>query len=1539
MFKRVIAEFSLLLALVFFSSLSVAADLPLCRSTIDIDGLPSSSVAVQAATPVSWNLKITGSQGYDATTYSIKWLASPEHGVISEEWTKYAGHYAEVTVTYTPNDNFVPGDTENLPFKIVHGYGDCTSGERLIRIYESVCNGPMEVLRKSWSNTPINVSWAGTWDFNLDVHTWDSASPPSYGVVRMNNLPNLGSFSYDSIEPVLPVGKRLFFSYAHNEGSSGDDTVMFRIEDRSIEDPTDREACAKVFEIPIKISQKPANFYCSGLNANATVTPEILDVGGTGTITVQGVPGSKSSGKYIYTVVGELVNGSIPSSEKSSTPPTASSQTYNYKHTGGYDGAGDTLAVEIKDEKYPECKVTKNIKIPVKNYCSGISVTVPERIDLDRATAGEILVNVSGGTGTYRFQVTSQAQNGTFVDGVNSGWITQDSYTFKYVHDGNDYLGDTVTITVEDQVYGCKYTVNVPMVVFNPCQGFGIGNNTNTQIVLDDSGRGEVTVYANQGNGSGTYIYSIVGDPSFGMITPMSSGTTSATSFTFYYQHNGGDQTDSFDVRIQDAEFGDCAGEEVIYVEFIDHCESFSANVSPSVQTIDVGGSYTFTVTASGSSNQFRYSIEQANQPINGVITSDSDSGVISSGYTFSYMHDPSKPNNGDVVVVTVEDTVYGCSTNVAVSLNMKNHCASMTYSVNNQYPNPYYVKMSHGELVNIDVTIVGGSGDYTVDIPKDYTRTVRYRDGTIGERTYTYYNGNLTETGRTVNGDTVVIHYEYDQTHLTDTYARFYITVTDNVYKVQGSETDGCTSSRLYSRYQFSGSVDNKACWDLQLADQDGSQFKFMSINGGEVYEYTAVLSGYDPSRQYTFSHYVYGISGSELIAVEPGVEPNTMKYRFTASKLFSGYNVAISYVQDAEDELCPAKYLMHYFIVRDLSATCNGSDTVESSSDPLGEVIIDNTASNTAAIANNLKFMSGCEKDQTTLGYKLEGSDDINGQGANVINIKKYQIVSDITTGSGNKYLYVNYGLADRDGYVESRLLNRAEKTLHHFSEGQHLFDLDHLRRAADWLSGLNHLSETNVAERPEATGGLSALEPGTYGTITMRQFLENIRDGKTMYGMVRVLIGLEPGTCDPDCEPDAYNGLGLEVDESTIYGFCGEETTSGLCSCAPSSRPGLSPENHFSKIKPGLELCDDLDGNPIVLPEDAKIMVKGALFWDFVDYSAVSDEGSPKSIPLSALPFFPRELYFMVDVPIIINSPYEDDYCGGIDYVECGGNKISPEYLSQIDKISHITTKYKDARSWIRSKYISGSDLEISVTDIPQPSKDYYEYITGEELNGTAFSELSPADRYHLMMPNGYEEGWADAFEHLQVTAGEWQALDFMVPTDAPLDQPLSVDMLRSDATQDVPVYLYSGGLVDMHSHVNISGLVYVPQAMEMEAETEDDIRQAVFGAIVVKDGYFIKAKGDSITLISNYANTYRSIRTANKVIQRRTFTGSGLEGIDYESGEELSSDGADTDCLFCANSENPEGGGGAGVSAKQKINQQSSNPRMWQRIVPE
>ncbi|RKZ56653.1 MAG: hypothetical protein DRQ44_16530, partial [Gammaproteobacteria bacterium] len=255
-------------------------------------------------------------------------------------------------------------------------------------------------------------------------------------------------------------------------------------------------------------------------------------------------------------------------------------------------------------------------------------------------------------------------------------------------------------------------------------------------------------------------------------------------------------------------------------------------------------------------------------------------------------------------------------------------------------------------------------------------------------------------------------------------------------------------------------------------------------------------------------------------------------------------------------------------------------------------GEVIVDNTATSAViAIGANLGFY--CD------GKSSTAIDD--GYGGNAINISDFQVVQRSAT-AGSDDLQVFVGKSDN---TISEFQYGTDEQFDLFADGKHLFDLERLRTAADWI-------RANVT--PD-----SGIPVGSYGTISTSEFLGNIAAGRTMYGMVRVKIPLQAGESNND-----KNALGEDVTAGTLYGFCGNDDD--LCSC--------SPGESFDKLKEGGSYCGHN------FPADAKIKVKGGLFWDFVD----SETGEP--LGLAELPFVPRELYFKVEMPVVVNGAHDLD-----------------------------------------------------------------------------------------------------------------------------------------------------------------------------------------------------------------------------------------------------------------------------------------------------
>ncbi|MDQ7072389.1 MAG: hypothetical protein Q9N32_00935 [Gammaproteobacteria bacterium] len=555
-------------------------------------------------------------------------------------------------------------------------------------------------------------------------------------------------------------------------------------------------------------------------------------------------------------------------------------------------------------------------------------------------------------------------------------------------------------------------------------------------------------------------------------------------------------------------------------------------------------------------------------------------------------------------------------------------------------------------------------------------------------------------------------------------------------------------------------------------------------------------------------------------------------------------------------------------------------------------GTVIFDMTASSGSfALQSNLSLLTCANKSDTAI-------DD--GIGSNAINSDDFHVMYRDYTGDpiidGDLKLVVGSNAQTS----QSNLIDT--NSLTYFKNGQHLFDLDRLRNAADWIK--SHVTpDTGILSRQ-------------YGTITLSEFLQNISENKTMYGIVRVKIPLEIGQCtnNASCSKNALNDVVLPSD---LYGFCDTAIETGsLCICAPGNN---NSANTFTKIKEGLTLCGH------TLPANAQINVKGSLIWDFVaaqdDIINGLNQGDP--IPLSLLPLVPRELYFKVEIPINVNAAYDLNNDGIMD---------------NMSTIANYNAAFTSAQ-FIQPTF--------SYSTVPPESKAAYLYQFGTPLTQTLFDQLDNASKYHMMSANGYPSGWAEAFNKLNITGNDWTSMSFGI-SSAVANNVISENDVRSNSFEDIPTYLYTGGLIDMHDHCNISGLVYVPQGMELEAKSGNNAQQYFSGAILVRDTYYLQINGaTTMQLISSESQNFSNSKVNNSttlgllsfdslmfvqhpvtnptvtktVSQSNVGTATPLESV------------PSSPCFSCANvvQANDPVGGGAGVAG--------SHARNWVEIVPQ
>ncbi len=546
-------------------------------------------------------------------------------------------------------------------------------------------------------------------------------------------------------------------------------------------------------------------------------------------------------------------------------------------------------------------------------------------------------------------------------------------------------------------------------------------------------------------------------------------------------------------------------------------------------------------------------------------------------------------------------------------------------------------------------------------------------------------------------------------------------------------------------------------------------------------------------------------------------------------------------------------------------------------------GAIIIDNTPNpGSPGIVTNMATNVGGKNFGVNNSFNIDGIQVMQRD----VTFSPHHLVDEAGVTNAASTSYDNYGTSGQTTY---------------FANGQHLFDLDRLRRAANWMRvpggitlpdaalttasppglmtaaiPINQIaasaSACAVASRGLRTAGMgtpiekpvgSCHPAGTYGVITWREFLENIRDGRTMYGVVRILVPLQVKST----AGSENNALNTTVLSNTIYGFC--TSTAEWCANAPTSatniKGGAVPGGNVAA--PAITMPAVPSTFPYSIATGAQLRVRGTLMFDFVNGTTDTILGAPgHPVPLANLPFDPRAIYFKVSVPI---------------NVDAGNDLTGDGILDNIAYISGLTSVITCASFPCTTTIPAGTVIDVN--QVPQEVIDTYNFQYGTSYTSNADpafvtlwnTPLNLPNKYHMLMASGYVDGWYDAFQELNITAQKWQDIGFTVPSGATMASPLTIANIRSSSFEDLPTYLYTGGLVDMHHHMNISGLLYVPQSAEIEQKFSG-ITMYMNGGLIVRDGFFLEGRAGGITLISSDPQSFSSIKVNAASIQNAVLT---------------------------------------------------------------
>lgn len=905
-------------------------------------------------------------------------------------------------------------------------------------------------------------------------------------------------------------------------------------------------------------------------------------------------------------------------------------------------------------------------------------------------------------------------------------------------------------------------------------------------------------------------------NPAHGTLSIAADGTITYTPTSGY------SGTDSFKVR----SFPTCSSSKTkdftISVTVAGCTSPITMNTVPALSVI-AGNTLTWSPSgalATGGSATLSYSAS--------ILTSSTDAGSLSltsssGGFTYS----PGAPFSGTYTFILSASDGAACSASQTVNINVTTPTACAAPSLPD-----FSISTPLDTPVTATPTISGGAPAYSYAISLTPSHgTLVLNDANTGNYTYTPTTGY---TG----SDTFSLSVASTCTDSSVTPAIVNPSTTATATVDVGAPAAICTAPRI-------------------------SPIELLVPSGQTFITASATVSGGTPPYVYSVSSVASTLHGTVNINSSTGVLTYTPTTGYVGNAQF---NVTVASTCGSN----PSSTRVATVVVE----STNSTGTIGTTTGGVvsgGAIIIDNTPNpGTPGIVTNMATVVGGKNFGLGNSFSIAGIQVM--QRDTTTDTTKHILVDEIGVTNTKSTSYQNYGTNRQTTY---------------FANGQHLFDLDRMRKTANWMRipssvtvpdaatlnsvvGTNQIAPTALPpatctsyvtvtaapNSPSTPVGLpvGGCHPaGTYGTITWAEFLDNIKNNRTMYGVVRILVPLKLGSA-----ASSNNALNATIGSANIYGFC--NVTTEWCANSPTGS---------TDIKPGAAVAGN-NSVAVTIPANGQLKVRGTLMFDFVNGTTDAVLGAPgHPIGLDHLPFNPRDIYFKVSVAINVNAANDKDGNGVLD---------NADYINGISK--NITCPSYPCSTVIPADGTSNSPAILN-TQVPQDSIDAYNQQYGTNFLSntdatfiTKFNALNKPSQYHMLMASGYAQGWADAFAELNVTANQWKSMGYLVPDDATLTSPLTVSNIRNSQFEDIPVYLYTGGLVDMHHHMNVSGLIYVPQSAEIEAKMNDaanPTRMYMMGGLIVRDGFFLEGKLNGMILISSDPSSYASLRVLSSAIQ--------------------------------------------------------------------
>lgn len=473
--------------------------------------------------------------------------------------------------------------------------------------------------------------------------------------------------------------------------------------------------------------------------------------------------------------------------------------------------------------------------------------------------------------------------------------------------------------------------------------------------------------------------------------------------------------------------------------------------------------------------------------------------------------------------------------------------------------------------------------------------------------------------------------------------------------------------------------------------------------------------------------------------------------------------------------------------------------------------------------------------------------------------------------------------------------------------FSLDGQAFDMDRIRYAANRL-----WAKWRSDKIAGAIGWAARFNYQPTGTMSFETFVDNLVNGRTMYGIVRVVIPI-------DMNGEAY----LDPNQPTN----GTEFPATAHHWSPTIKG-----NELSQLVRDWSKTVYKNANPWTT-----VNVYGMLLIDYVDKStydpdhfldsdqdyidnyasvAAHDAASHIGEVNVILPRSRDRTENMQDDELLNINPTWVGSDNRVDSVDTARTK----YMVK-NSVAYVPSDVSDAsvyEYWMRQAvmYPVGNPTRTAILNDLTGASSQYNLATQifnpgaarrTDYDNTAWATIPEKDQFHAFFPNGYEHGWMVAFDALRMgaldatttekTPGSWwmhlpdnatgtdnmpvgkNYPEFGVPDPAAA---ISVDA-DGDGTltkmpnffdtgwEDLPAFAFAGGLLDVHAFANISGMMYTPDSCEIESNgdhtaNESGAQEYISGAIVAGNGIWLGGATDNNAMIAisyNY-NSFDRLR---------------------------------------------------------------------------